>query len=184
LNSLNGETIMLSKFANGIALVALLTACSHTTPSASGPQTATSGTSTPTSITCETPMPAVVSTDSPSSAPSPTQAAYLGMWNGQFSGPAGRVCARLAVQHIASDGSVQLTYANEEFTISRGGANPPAVIPAQSVQYVGNIDNAGLHFTTKLGNKITMMPTGNDQLAATALLTSGSTSNGTFMRQK
>jgi hypothetical protein len=124
-------------------------------------------------------MPAVLPTDSPSST-SADKAPYLGMWNGNF----GTTCGRLAVQRVNADGSVQLTYANEEIYVHRGPpGSPPLYFPAASQSYVGNIDQDGLHFITKLGNKLTFKLNGNGSLDAKALLTSGSITSGTFKRQ-
>jgi hypothetical protein len=130
---------------------------------------------------CKTPMPASLPIDT--TAPSPAQAAYLGMWEGNFTGPAGVSCGRLAVQHINADGSVQLTWANESFTVSRGAGNPPLVYDANSLPYVGHLDGTGLHYVTNFGTNMEWQLKGAD-LDGVAHLQSGSTATAVFKRQQ
>jgi hypothetical protein len=140
---------------------------------------------------CETPMPATLPIDSPPAGLSATDAAYLGMWSGEFRNRyTGTVCMRLAVQHIESDGTVTLTWATGEFWVSfhpnsgtDGRGEAPALTKAYSRDYVGHLDKDGLHFTTARGNKATVRAEGKDKLAITIVNLSGPVTEGGFARE-
>lgn len=164
--------------ANAGALIGALLCCSLAPPIAAA------------DAACATPMPATLPVDPPPAGLSPMDAAYLGMWSGEFRNRyTGSVCHRLAVQNIDSDGTVKLTYASAEFWVSfnpnsgtDGRGDAATLNKAASREFVGHLDKDGLHFTTGRGTKATVRANGKDKLAVTFVNPSGFVTEGGFAR--
>jgi hypothetical protein len=101
---------------------------------------------------CKAPLPANIVID-PAPSSIPQAAAFLGRWEGIFQSSAVQFCERMAIQHIAADGTVTLTLASEDFYFPARGGNPPVAVKAQSADLVGHLRQEGLTFTGSTGNQ-------------------------------
>jgi hypothetical protein len=124
-------------------------------------------------LACDAPMPRDVKIQPPPVSLPPSEARFVGIWNGEW---AGTTCASIAVKEIDQTGNAKIVLATDAFQI-RGQQFPPTVF-----ELPGHVENDTLKFVSPRGVQYSFAPDG-DKLAGTSSQPSGTVYHGVFAKQ-